>query len=136
MPLSCCSEAGTDLDSNVVAYTMNSNPPRPYRFKSTTLNFQVPGFRSLPRLLQNTKFVRDMSDSDTWKTAMRIFHTLRTWSRRTIWGDRVRSDRHCTAYTATLTLHSAIPSIRRPSHTSRPIPWSSDQRHHVRAGSE
>ncbi|RJE20655.1 hypothetical protein PHISCL_06998 [Aspergillus sclerotialis] len=75
--------------SNVVAYTMNSNPPGPYRFKSTTLNFQVPGLKSLPRIIQNTKFIRDMSDSDTWKTAMRIFHKLRTWSRMTIWGDRL-----------------------------------------------
>lgn len=75
--------------SNVVAYTMNSNPPRPYRFKSTTLNFQVPGLKTLPSLFRNSKFVRDMSDSDTWKTAMKIFHKLRTWSRMTIWGDRV-----------------------------------------------
>lgn len=75
--------------SNVVAYTMSSNPPRPYRFKSTTLNFQVPGLKTLPRLLQNNKFVRDVSGSDAWKTTMRFAHKLRTWSRMTIWGDRV-----------------------------------------------
>ncbi|KAJ5086947.1 Mitochondrial biogenesis protein AIM24 [Penicillium alfredii] len=75
--------------SNVVAYTMSSNPPRPYRFKSTTLNFQVPGLKTLPRLLQNNKFIRDMSDSETWKSTMRFFHKLRTWSRMTIWGDRL-----------------------------------------------
>ncbi|CAI7607772.1 unnamed protein product [Penicillium pancosmium] len=75
--------------SNVVAYTMSSNPPRPYRFKSTTLNFQVPGLKTLPRLLQGNKFIRDMSDSNTWKNTMSFLHKLRTWSRMTIWGDRL-----------------------------------------------
>ncbi|KAL2828948.1 mitochondrial biogenesis AIM24-domain-containing protein [Aspergillus cavernicola] len=75
--------------SNVVAYSMNANAPRPYRFKSTTLKFQVPGFKSLPSFLQNTKFIQAMSDTNTWKTSMRIFHRLRTWSRMTIWGDRL-----------------------------------------------
>ncbi|CAL5874414.1 uncharacterized protein PFLUO_LOCUS8710 [Penicillium psychrofluorescens] len=75
--------------SNVVAYTMSSNPPRPYRFKSTTLNFQVPGLKTLPRLLQNTKFIQDMFNSNTWKATMRFLHKVRTWSRITIWGDRL-----------------------------------------------
>ncbi|KAL2865519.1 AIM24 family protein [Aspergillus lucknowensis] len=75
--------------SNVVAYSMGPNPPRPYRFKSTTLKFQVPGLKSLPNFLQNTKFIQAMSDTDTWKTAMKIFHRLRTWCRMTIWGDRL-----------------------------------------------
>lgn len=76
--------------SNVVAYSMSSNPPRPYRFKSTTLNFQVPGLKTLPRLLQSNKFIRDISNSNAWKTTMRILHAVRTWARMTIWGDRVR----------------------------------------------
>ncbi|KAL5355173.1 altered inheritance of mitochondria protein 24, mitochondrial [Aspergillus floccosus] len=75
--------------SNVVAYTMSSNPPRPYRFKSTTLKFQVPGLKTLPRFIQDSKFIRDMSDTDTWKGAMKLFHKIRTWSRMTIWGDRL-----------------------------------------------
>lgn len=75
--------------SNVVAYTMSSNPPRPYRFKSTTLNFQVPGLKTLPRLLQGNKFIRDVSDSSAWKNTMSFLHKLRTWSRMTIWGDRL-----------------------------------------------
>ncbi|GFF23858.1 altered inheritance of mitochondria protein 24, mitochondrial [Aspergillus udagawae] len=75
--------------SNVVAYTMTSNPPRPYRFKSTTLKFQVPGLKSLPNFFQNSKFIRDMADSNTWKTTMKILHKVRTWSRMTIWGDRL-----------------------------------------------
>ncbi|EIT76699.1 altered inheritance of mitochondria protein 24, mitochondrial [Aspergillus flavus] len=75
--------------SNVVAYTMTNNPPRPYRFKSTTLKFQVPGLKGWPSFIQDSKFIRDMSGSDTWKTAMNIFHKIRTWSRMTIWGDRL-----------------------------------------------
>ncbi|KAL5334725.1 mitochondrial biogenesis AIM24-domain-containing protein [Aspergillus crustosus] len=75
--------------SNVVAYSVTSNPPRPYRFKSTTLKFQVPGLRSLPASLQSTKFIQAMSETDSWKTTMNIFHRLRTWSRMTIWGDRL-----------------------------------------------
>ncbi|KAJ6095034.1 hypothetical protein N7467_002547 [Penicillium canescens] len=75
--------------SNVVAYTMSSNPPRPYRFKSTTLSFQVPGLKTLPSIFQKAKFIRDMSDSKAYKTTMQFFHKLRTWSRMTIWGDRL-----------------------------------------------
>ncbi|KAB8079455.1 mitochondrial biogenesis AIM24-domain-containing protein [Aspergillus leporis] len=75
--------------SNIVAYTMTSNRPRPYRFKSTTLKFQVPGLKGLPSFIQDSKFIRDMSDSNTWKTAMNMFHKVRTWSRKTIWGDRL-----------------------------------------------
>ncbi|KAJ5259493.1 Altered inheritance of mitochondria protein 24 [Penicillium angulare] len=75
--------------SNVVAYTMSSNPPRPYRFKSTTLSFQVPGLKVLPRLLQNNNFIRNVSSSNAWKKTMGFLHTLRTWSRMTIWGDRL-----------------------------------------------
>ncbi|GAB1194854.1 hypothetical protein APSETT444_004105 [Aspergillus pseudonomiae] len=49
----------------------------------------VPGLKGLPSFIQDSKFIRDMSGSDTWKTAMNIFHKIRTWSRMTIWGDRL-----------------------------------------------
>ncbi|KAJ5935017.1 Mitochondrial biogenesis protein AIM24 [Penicillium verhagenii] len=75
--------------SNVLAYTMSSNPPRPYRFKSTTLSFQVPGLKTLPRLLQNNEFIKNVTSAGSWKSTMRFFHKLRTWSRMTIWGDRL-----------------------------------------------
>ncbi|PYI30273.1 hypothetical protein BP00DRAFT_210654 [Aspergillus indologenus CBS 114.80] len=79
--------------SNVVAYTISSNPPRPYRFKSTTLKLQVPGLKNLPAFIQssiqNSKFLQAMSEADTWKTTMKLVHRLRTWSRMTIWGDRL-----------------------------------------------
>lgn len=72
----------------MLAYTLSSNPPQPYRLQSTTLRFQIP---SLSSLVPNTKFFNAMRDSDTWRSLTKILHTLRTWSRRTIWGDRVRS---------------------------------------------
>lgn len=76
--------------SNVVAYTVTSSPPRPYRFKSTSLNFQVPDrLQRLPQFFQKSKFLHDMSNSETWKTSMRIWHKLLTWSRMAIWGDRL-----------------------------------------------
>ncbi|KAJ5898790.1 Mitochondrial biogenesis protein AIM24 [Penicillium taxi] len=75
--------------SNVVAYTMSSTPPRPFRFKSTTLQLQIPGLQKLPRLLQNNEQVQKVIKSDAWKSTMRFFHKLRTWSRMTIWGDRL-----------------------------------------------
>ncbi|OJJ98032.1 hypothetical protein ASPACDRAFT_80143 [Aspergillus aculeatus ATCC 16872] len=79
--------------SNVVAYTISSNPPRPYRFKSTTLKLQVPGLKSLPAFIQSyiqsSKFLQAMSEADTWKSTMKLVHRLRTWSRMTIWGDRL-----------------------------------------------
>ncbi|KAK2874964.1 Altered inheritance of mitochondria protein 24, mitochondrial [Arthroderma sp. PD_2] len=73
--------------SNVVAYTMTPKPPQPYRFKSTTLRFQVPNL-GVGKRLSKTNLVSNLSKSDTWMSVMRIFHTLRTWTRRTIWGDR------------------------------------------------
>ncbi|EGD93448.1 hypothetical protein TESG_00993 [Trichophyton tonsurans CBS 112818] len=73
---------------NVIAYTMTNTPPQPYRFKSTTLRFQVPNL-GIGRRLSNTNLVSNLSKSDTWMTLMKIFHTFRTWTRRTIWGDRL-----------------------------------------------
>lgn len=60
----------------------------PFRFASSNLRFQVPdlGFGSL---LQNIKFFRVMSQTATWRTLATIFHTLKTWLRRSIWGDRL-----------------------------------------------
>ncbi|KAF2240689.1 hypothetical protein BU26DRAFT_535825 [Trematosphaeria pertusa] len=74
--------------SNVVAYTTSSTPPLPFRFKSSNLRFQVPdlGFGSL---VQNVKFFRVMSQTATWRTLATIYHTVKTWLRRSIWGDRL-----------------------------------------------
>ncbi|EOD49547.1 putative mitochondrial protein fmp26 protein [Neofusicoccum parvum UCRNP2] len=72
--------------SNILAYTMTANPPLPYRFKSTSLRFQVP---SLTGLFPNTKFFEEMRKTQAFKTLAQFLFTLRTWTRRTIWGDRL-----------------------------------------------
>ncbi|KAH7080789.1 mitochondrial biogenesis AIM24-domain-containing protein [Paraphoma chrysanthemicola] len=74
--------------SNVVAYTASSTPPLPYRFKSSNLRFQVPnlGFGSL---VERVRFFRVMSQTATWRALATTFYTLKTWMRRTIWGDRL-----------------------------------------------
>ncbi|KAI4180157.1 MAG: hypothetical protein LQ348_005248 [Seirophora lacunosa] len=59
--------------SNVVAYSMNRNPPQPYRLKSSSFRLQIPNF-SLSTLLPDTKFFRAMSDSSTWRTLFLEFH--------------------------------------------------------------
>ncbi|KAK8152456.1 mitochondrial biogenesis AIM24-domain-containing protein [Phyllosticta citrichinensis] len=73
--------------SNVLAYTMNKNPPTPYRFKSTSFRFQIPGIKA--GLFPDTRFFNEMRKSEAWKTMARVFFTLRTWTRKTIWGDRL-----------------------------------------------
>ncbi|CAO2654399.1 Nn.00g111320.m01.CDS01 [Neocucurbitaria sp. VM-36] len=74
--------------SNVVAYTASSTPPLPFRFKSSNLRFQIPdlGFGSL---VQNVKFFRVMSETGPWRALSTTYYTLKTWMRRTIWGDRL-----------------------------------------------
>lgn len=76
--------------SNVVAYTASATPPLPFRFKSSSIRFQVPdlGFGSLA---QNVRFFREMSKTATWRALATTYHTLKTWLRRSIWGDRVCS---------------------------------------------
>ncbi|KAL9122183.1 MAG: hypothetical protein Q9187_001264 [Circinaria calcarea] len=40
-------------------------------------------------ILPETKFFRVMRESYTWRALTKFIFTLRTWSRRTIWGDRL-----------------------------------------------
>ena len=72
--------------SNVVAYTMNPHPPLPYRFKSSSFRLQVPNIASR---LPDTRFFKVMKETGTWRTISRILFAVRTWARRTIWGDRL-----------------------------------------------
>ena len=74
--------------SNVAAYSMNANPPLPYRLKSSSLRFQIPEI-GVSKLLPDTRFIRAMRDSQTWQTFTTILFNVRTWARATIWGDRV-----------------------------------------------
>lgn len=73
---------------NVVAYTVTQHPPLPYRFKSSSLRFQIPDL-GFGRLLQGIKFFRVMRETDTWKGVTKLAFNLRTAARRTIWGDRL-----------------------------------------------
>lgn len=72
--------------SNVVAYTINQYPPQPYRFRSTTINLQVP---SITSWLPETRFIQEARKTNAWKYLSQFFFTVRTWARRTIWGDRL-----------------------------------------------
>ncbi|PSN64213.1 hypothetical protein BS50DRAFT_636419 [Corynespora cassiicola Philippines] len=74
--------------SNVVAYTAAASPPLPFRFKSSNMRFQVPdlGFGSL---VQRIRFFRVMAETPAWRTLASVSHTLKTWLRRSIWGDRL-----------------------------------------------
>ncbi|KAI5284056.1 Altered inheritance of mitochondria protein 24, mitochondrial [Ascosphaera aggregata] len=74
--------------SNVLAYTINNQLPSPYRFRSTFLNLQVPDIGQ-SQWLSRFKLIEEVAKSDVWKNLMLAWHTLKTWMRRTIWGDRL-----------------------------------------------
>ncbi|KAF2201202.1 hypothetical protein GQ43DRAFT_455906 [Delitschia confertaspora ATCC 74209] len=74
--------------SNVVAYSVSQIAPSPFRFKSTNIRFQVPDL-GLVSIVQNVKFFRVMSETPTWRTLSSFVASLRTWARRSIWGDRL-----------------------------------------------
>lgn len=73
---------------NVVAYSVTKNPPQPYRFKSSSLRFQIPSL-GLRKYVENIKFFQVMSEGKTWRVLTNIMYSLRTATRRTIWGDRL-----------------------------------------------
>ncbi|KAI1123128.1 mitochondrial biogenesis AIM24-domain-containing protein [Nemania abortiva] len=72
--------------ANVVAYTITKQPPLPFRFKSSSIRFQVP---SVTTWLETTKFFQNMRQTETYKFLAQLFFRLRTAARRTIWGDRL-----------------------------------------------
>jgi hypothetical protein len=74
------------LYSNVIAYSLGQYAPQPYRFKSTSLKLQVP---SLSSLFPDTRFWREMRNTAVWIFLTNTLFHLRTWARRSIWGDRV-----------------------------------------------
>lgn len=61
----------------------------PYRLKSTSLRLQIPRFNMIRRHLPEVEFIRTIKESDVYKTIARTLFGIKTWSRRTIWGDRV-----------------------------------------------
>jgi len=72
--------------SNLVAYSMQQHAPTPYRFKANLLKFQIP---NPTNLLPNTRFWQTMRESTVWRFTRNAAFTLRTWGRKTIWGDRL-----------------------------------------------
>lgn len=76
-------------NSNIVAYSMNRQAPLPYRIKSSVLSFQIPGLNRFQTWASGIKFLQNMQQTTTWKVIAGSLFTIRTWSRRTIWGDRV-----------------------------------------------
>ncbi|KAH8668400.1 mitochondrial biogenesis AIM24-domain-containing protein [Xylariales sp. PMI_506] len=72
--------------SNVVAYTISRSPPVPFRFKSSGIRFQIP---SVTNWLGNIKFFQVMRTTETYKFFAKLLFSLRTTTRRTIWGDRL-----------------------------------------------
>jgi uncharacterized protein (AIM24 family) len=75
--------------SNILAYSASSPSPlpTPYRFKSSNFSFQIP--TQLGNFFPSSKFVQNMKTTKTYKFFSNITLRIRTWSRRTIWGDRL-----------------------------------------------
>ncbi|KAF4337534.1 altered inheritance-mitochondria 24 mitochondrial [Fusarium beomiforme] len=71
---------------SVIAYSISRYPPQPFRFKSNSLRLQVP---SLSRWISVPEWVKTVRNSEVWKYLARAFYSLRTATRRTIWGDRL-----------------------------------------------
>lgn len=71
---------------SVVAYSVSRNPPLPFRFKSSSLRFQVPALTSW---IPESQFLKNMRKTDTYKFIARVLFSLRTTARRTVWGDRL-----------------------------------------------
>jgi uncharacterized protein (AIM24 family) len=117
-------ESYTAHPSNVVAYTASATPPMPFRFKSSRLGFQVPdlGFGTL---LQRVKFFRVMGETATWRSLASTFHTLKTWLRRSIWGDRVSFP---TSWSSSHLTQAALSQLPRTHDHASPITRLSHKR--------
>ncbi|GAM85732.1 hypothetical protein ANO11243_037400 [Dothideomycetidae sp. 11243] len=71
---------------NVVAYSVMKNAPQPYRFKSSSMRLQIPNPITL---LPDTRFFRIMRESQLWRFLAGFSFTIRTWARRSVFGDRL-----------------------------------------------
>ena len=72
----------------MLAYTINSKPPVPYRLQSSTFRLHVPEIK-LSSIFSSIRFFTVMQQTATWRLISQLFSKLRTWTRRVIWGDRV-----------------------------------------------
>lgn len=75
--------------ANVLAYSASSPSPlpQPYRFKSNNIRLQIP--LQLGNWFPSSKFIETLKTSETYKFIANALLRIRTWSRRTIWGDRL-----------------------------------------------
>jgi uncharacterized protein (AIM24 family) len=75
--------------SNILAYSSSSPSPAPtpYRFKSSSMRMQIP--LALGNWFPTPAFIRAMQDASAYKILHNALLRIRTWSRRTIWGDRL-----------------------------------------------
>lgn len=75
--------------SSLLAYSMNGpSRPAPYRLRSTSLRLQIPKL-GLSRFLPEFEALRILRNSEVYRAIARTVFAVRTWSRRTVWGDRV-----------------------------------------------
>lgn len=82
--------------SHVAAYSLNRNPPLPFRLRSKALGLQVP---SIPASISNlagrlvpeglSRFWNNLRSTSTYRYLARVLFALRTAARRSIWGDRL-----------------------------------------------
>jgi len=84
--------------ANILAYSISTpHPPQPYRFKSSptttstgAINLQIPhSSYTFTNYFPRSRLLTNLQKSDTWQLLTHLTHTLRTWSRRTIWSDRL-----------------------------------------------
>ena len=74
--------------SNILAYTTTNCPaPQPFRFRSSQPRFQIP--LQLGNWFPDSRFTRALKTSNTYKFLQGMSLRIKTWSRRTIWGDRL-----------------------------------------------
>lgn len=72
-----------------MAYSVDRNAPVPFRFKSSSIRLAVP---SVPESLVPqglAKFWKDMKDTGAYRFLARVLYSLRTTTRRSIFGDRL-----------------------------------------------
>jgi len=96
-------EAGEEFiihPNNLLAYSKDTPlSPQIYRIPSNSFRLQTPRFKyHLPRVNFGQEFLRNMTQTDTWKAISKLVWTLRMWSRRTIWGDRVQKPHTVTLF--------------------------------------
>lgn len=72
--------------SAVVAYSVGPHQPEPYRLSHSNLRLSIPTFG---RYLPETKFIRAVRESETWRLLGRALFRLRMWMRTVLWGERV-----------------------------------------------